>query len=108
MKDLCGGSGLSDSNRARYGAMVAPILAQSRWSERSFDSGGERESNPPAGFRPHTDFEGMSDARGAFRSVTSGFVFGHHPPRCKDLGGRSGSKTCPAASEDLSGHHLLR
>jgi hypothetical protein len=64
---------------------IAPILRQSRWSESTFPSGGGRESNPPAGFRPHTDFEGMSDTRAAFRPVTSVVVFGCRPQTCKDL-----------------------
>ena len=65
--------------------------------------GGGRESNPPASSRTHTGFEGMSDARTAFRPVTSVSVFGRRPRTCKDLWGRSGSKTCPAAWDDLSG-----
>jgi hypothetical protein len=35
---------------------IAPIIGQSRRSESTFASGGGRELNPPAGFRPHTDF----------------------------------------------------
>jgi len=59
--------------------------AERRWSEGAFSSGGGRESNPPASFRPPTDFEGVSDARVAFRPVTSVFVFGRRPRTCKDL-----------------------
>jgi len=55
------------------------------WSELESRSGGGRESNPPGSFRPHTGFEGMSDARAAFRPVTSVFVFGRRPRTCKDL-----------------------
>jgi hypothetical protein len=69
--------------------------------------GGGRESNPPASSRPHAGFEGMSDAGGAFRPVTRVFVSSRRPRTRKALRGRSGSKTCPAAREDLSGHHFL-
>jgi len=55
------------------------------WSETESRSGGGRESNPPGGSRPHTDFEGMSDARTASRPATSVFVFGRRPRTCKDL-----------------------
>ena len=51
--------------RARSGHSrdrLPPGSVQRRWSEGYFSSGGGRESNPPASFRPPTDFEGMSDA----------------------------------------------
>jgi len=50
--------------RALIGPFPRPLLAWlgrtplvSRWSEGAFSSGGGRESNPPASFRPPTDFE---------------------------------------------------
>jgi hypothetical protein len=59
--------------------------AERRTSEGAFGSGGGRESNPPASFRPPTDFEGMSDTRAIFRPVTSVYAFGRRPRTCKDL-----------------------
>src|SRR6266545_4175448 len=64
---------------------LSPGSAQRRWSERAFGSGGGRESNPPASFRPPTDFEGMSGLLAAFRPVTRAFVFRRRPRTCKDL-----------------------
>jgi hypothetical protein len=61
----------------------------------------------PGSSRRFDNIEGQvpasSSAGVALRPVTSVFVFGRRPRTCKDLRGRSGSKTCPAAWEDLSG-----
>jgi hypothetical protein len=64
--------------------LAALFVANALVSVRS-RSGGGRESNPPGDFRPPTDFEGMSDARAAFRPVTSVFIFRRRPGTCKDL-----------------------
>ena len=65
----------------RRGRGAAPLHDRSPFPPR----GGGRESNPPASFRPPTDFEGMSGLVAASKAVTSGFVFGRRPRTCKDL-----------------------
>jgi len=58
-KDLCGGRGRSGPDRGLPRGRLSPA-AGTPLLEAPFGSGGRRESNPPAGSRPPTDFEGMS------------------------------------------------
>jgi hypothetical protein len=75
---------LRDWNLGLSATTDSTIIMNPR-SEFGLGSGGGRESNPPGSSRPHTGFEGMSDARTAFEPMTSVFVFGRRPRTCKDL-----------------------
>jgi hypothetical protein len=90
-----------------FGPSVWSGSTQRRWSDTSLRSGGGRESNPPASFRPPTDFEGMSDARlpSGLRPASLSPVAPSQnvkrlvrPIRLEDWSG---------GFEDLSGHHPL-
>ncbi len=52
-----------------------------RWNLR----GGGRESNPPAGARRHTGFEGMSSLQTPGKPLSRAFAFRSRPRACKDL-----------------------
>jgi len=56
-KDLRAGRGRSSSDRAPPATASGPTRRNAARQTAIFSSGGGRESNPPASFRPPTDFE---------------------------------------------------